>query len=595
MSRTIAAGRKLSPVVASCLLAGATAACGGNPPLPESDLQVQVASATPPAISGGTLWIGGNVAIAADPDRDRVWIVDLFQRKLIGDVALTRGDEPGRVVGDGANRAHVALRGAGEVATIDLAAGQILRRTAVCPAPRGLAWDDATDSLHVACAGGELVTLDASTGEVLRKLRLASDLRDVVIDGDKLLVSVFRAAKVLVVGPDGTTTQEVQPSPMPSVFDSSQEFAPAVAWRMVGLATGGVAMVHQRAMTTGEVSIDTGGYAGGGCGSGVAHGTVSVIRPSGSGGLTTPPPAGILGGAILPVDVAVSSSGQSVAAVGAGSDLVFQAGIGAMETGFVDECSPHGGETVAGGPIAVAYDALDNLVVQTREPATLQILHVGTIELPGESVADTGHEMFHTNKNGASALACASCHPEGRDDGLVWTFSDIGKRRTQTLGGGVLQTAPLHWDGDMKGLDEIMSEVFVNRMGGDPATAGPRRVRAFGTWVDQIPVLPLSPIEDQDAVARGDALFRDPTVGCASCHSGEKLTNNQSADVGTGQAFQVPTLVGLASRAPYLHDGCAPTLAARFDPTCGGGDKHGKTSHLTGAQIGDLVAFLEAL
>jgi len=36
------------------------------------------------------------------------------------------------------------------------------------------------------------------------------------------------------------------------------------------------------------------------------------------------------------------------------------------------------------------------------------------------------------------------------------------------------------------------------------------------------------------------------------------LTNNQSADVGTGGTFQVPSLVDLAHRAPYMHDGCAP-------------------------------------
>jgi cytochrome c peroxidase len=64
--------------------------------------------------------------------------------------------------------------------------------------------------------------------------------------------------------------------------------------------------------------------------------------------------------------------------------------------------------------------------------------------------------------------------------------------------------------------------------------------------------------------------------------------------VGTGRAFQVPPLMGLAARAPYMHNGCATTLHDRFGP-CGGGDKHGKTSHLSAAQINDLVAYLETL
>jgi hypothetical protein len=43
-----------------------------------------------------------------------------------------------------------------------------------------------------------------------------------------------------------------------------------------------------------------------------------------------------------------------------------------------------------------------------------------------------------------------------------------------------------------------------------------------------------------------------------------------------------------------MHEGCAATLADRFG-ACGGGDAHGKTSHLTAEQRADLVAYLETL
>jgi cytochrome c peroxidase len=36
-----------------------------------------------------------------------------------------------------------------------------------------------------------------------------------------------------------------------------------------------------------------------------------------------------------------------------------------------------------------------------------------------------------------------------------------------------------------------------------------------------------------------------------------------TVDVGTGSALQVPSLHGLALRAPYMHDGCAETLLDR--------------------------------
>jgi hypothetical protein len=56
----------------------------------------------------------------------------------------------------------------------------------------------------------------------------------------------------------------------------------------------------------------------------------------------------------------------------------------------------------------------------------------------------------------------------------------------------------------------------------------------------------------------------------------------------------VPSLLDLRARAPYLHDGRAPTLRARFGPA-GGGDAHGTTSQLDEAAIDDLVRYLESL
>jgi hypothetical protein len=47
-------------------------------------------------------------------------------------------------------------------------------------------------------------------------------------------------------------------------------------------------------------------------------------------------------------------------------------------------------------------------------------------------------------------------------------------------------------------------------------------------------------------------------------------------------------------RAPFLHDGRAPTLTDRFGPN-GGGDLHGQTSQLSQSQIADLVNYLETL
>src|SRR5439155_512686 len=62
------------------------------------------------------------------------------------------------------------------------------------------------------CAGGELVTLPAAGGDPVRRLTLERDLRDVVIDADRLLVSRFRAAELLVVESDGRVSGRLTPT-----------------------------------------------------------------------------------------------------------------------------------------------------------------------------------------------------------------------------------------------------------------------------------------------------------------------------------------------------------------------------------------------
>jgi len=98
------------------------------------------------------------------------------------------------------------------------------------------------------------------------------------------------------------------------------------------------------------------------------------------------------------------------------------------------------------GAIAVAFTLDDVLVVQSRQPAQLYLPGLDQkIDLASDSVADTGHAVFHANAG--AGIACASCHLEGGDDGRVWTFDSSGERRTQSLRGGILGTEPFHWDG----------------------------------------------------------------------------------------------------------------------------------------------------
>jgi mono/diheme cytochrome c family protein len=138
-----------------------------------------------------------------------------------------------------------------------------------------------------------------------------------------------------------------------------------------------------------------------------------------------------------------------------------------------------------------------------------------------------------------------------------------------------------------------MSQIFVDRMGGNRQVAA--RSDALSSWLFSLSRPPALRDAGDAAAQRGRALFESAEVGCASCHAGEKLTNNETVAIDTArEALQVPSLVAIGQRSPFMHDGCASTLSARFDPACGG-NAHGNTAGLAPEQLADLVAYLEAL
>jgi mono/diheme cytochrome c family protein len=539
----------------------------------------------PPPIAGGTLLMtrDGARAVVSDPDLDRIVVVDLAARAVVGTLPLQRGDEPGRAIEDGEGRVHVVLRGGGSVVTVDATAATLSARRAVCATPRGIAWSAENDTLYVACMGGELITM-APLGEATHSSTIERDLRDVVVQGNRLFVTRFRSAEVLVLDLGGALISRLgATSPAATV---------GVAWRATPAVGGGAWLLHTRAVAVAPTS--QGGYnqGGSGCGvnAGIARPGVTLLRPP-----QDPVTLGDVPNAPLAVDLAAAPDGQRIALALPGN-LATARRPGVVELRSLAASSCAVTTTIPlpthAQAIAVAYTRDSVLVTQTRAPSTL-VLDEGTtvINLGGTLVRNRGHQLFHTNPTGL--VACASCHPEGDDDGRTWTFQPIGARRTQSIRGGIAATAPFHWDGDLPHFTHLVSEVLVRRMGATRPTATDGN--ALLDWIDHLPARPRPAAAPHDRVARGAALFRDPTVGCVGCHSGSMWTNNASVDVGTGGVFQVPTLVGIAWRPPFMHNGCAPTLRDRFTAPCGGGDRHGHTSQLTPSQIDDLVAYLETL
>jgi hypothetical protein len=580
------------------------AACSsGEPPSP-----------TPPApwgvpISGGNMIIAhdGHHAIIADADRDRVMSVDLASGAT-KELDLGKDAEPGRLVEDAAGRIHIALRRGGALVTLDESLNVIAKRS-VCGEPRGVAVDG--DSVHVACSGGELVTLPAAGGDAIRTLRLDRDLRDVVVAGGQLYVSRFRSAELLAIDATGAVSARIAPptvqraAPMEGELGSNTGSAAMVdakaevAWRTIALADGTIVMTHQRALQT-MLHTTTGGY-GGNCG-GPIEDALTVVRP----GQAPFAAFSSLFGA-LPVDTAVSPDGQTLAFAIAGAHGIQTVPTAQLTTPDEDDCKG-GGDALPpdalpptpvddndlGAPTSVAYAPDGTLVAYYPELPALVVnattSAARTIVMPGDLGYDAGRNLFHTQT--AVGIACASCHPEGRDDGNVWQFDSEGLRRTQSVAGRILDRGPYHWAGDMADLPTLMDQVFAQRMAGGTVTRSQHL--SLGPWLDRLPAPQPPAPADPAAVERGRTLFQSTEVGCGTCHSGPLFTNHTLVDVGTGGTFKVPSLLGVGARPPFMHDGCATTLADRFG-TCGGGDKHGHTSQLTAAQITDLVAYLDSL
>jgi mono/diheme cytochrome c family protein len=546
-----------------------------------------------PPISGGSLTLlSTSKVLVGDPDRDRLVLVDLVADEVEHEAALDVGSEPGRSVEDAAGRVHVVLRGTGRVATYDPASHVVEAVRDVCPMPRGIAYDPRFDSLYVACRSGALVTLPAAGGPPTRVVSLVRDLRDVVVEGGRVWVSTFRDASVLRLDDDGTiaSTHSLRPSALADGETSLP--APTVAWRMTANRgdDGGVTVLHQLARSEPIASTSNAYYSDEVSCGGIIVPALTTLRPG-----DAPSTVRLAAGAVV-VDFAQLPQGRlaaprtdSYALAAAGSRRVFAyAALGEDDPSCAIESTSRARSTEV---IAVAADEDRQVISLLRDPSVLQ--H-GDVQIPlgGAPRVDTGHAIFHMASRPTGSVACASCHPEGTDDGHVWTFDEVGQRRTQSLEGGLSGSEPFHWNGDLADFDELAHEVFTSRMGG--AALDPEHAAALLGWLDSIPS-PVPVVSEPEAAERGRVLFHDDRVACASCHSGSRLTNNQTVDVGTGGPLQVPSLSGIAYRAPFMHDGCAASLADRFSDGCGGGDRHGATSNLEPPQIADLTAYLESL
>jgi YVTN family beta-propeller protein len=287
---------------------------------------------------------------------------------------------------------------------------------------------------------------------------------------------------------------------------------------------------------------------------------------------------------------------------------------------------PKGIAITASGDRAYVFNAFDESVSvlgATAGQVTQQdVFSIATSPLTPQQ--QLGRKLFFAADDArmtnpaAGGIACASCHPGGREDGRTWQFSE-GARNTPTLAGRRLATtAPYHWDGLLNDM-HAFTKIVEDRMGGSGGTSGASTQPALTEtdFNDMLAFLDAQPAPDNPALnkdgtivnagaaQRGKAIF-EGAAGCVACHTGGDLTDNAFHDVGTenhltlgGTAelfpnhVNTPTLRNIFYSAPYLHDGSAATLLDRVNDDMGG--KHGTTSGLSKGDKDDLVAYLQTL
>ncbi len=557
----------------------------------------------PPPVTGGHLAVlpGGDVA-AADPIARRLYLVSPTTRTVLERFDL--GGEPGRVVADELGGVHVVLRDAAAIASLEPDTRVITTRS-VCASPRGLGWSAERESLYVACFDGRVQRLPRVGGEAETIATLAAgDLRDAVPQPEGLWITVFRAARAVLLSYEGEVLREVS---IPALSTHREDRIASIAWRAVPSPGGGLVIAHQRhtnrtVSTVAPPEDPFGGPGGGAYGgfdpvTGACHPplvTSAVTRIGADGSILAL--EGVAGP--LPVDLAIAPTSSprtpdeaTVSVISAG---LVDGGLGEtpfdeselVDDGFDPRCGRFFGGTGQNREqlISVVY-AGSQQIVQTLFPSSLI---VGGYRVPLDPPArydggDVGHALFHVGTS--SGLACASCHPEGGEDGVRWSFFEVGSRRTQELRGGLLGTAPFHWSGDRPEMTDIMDDVFRARMGGGSPTD--EQMRAVGQWLDAVPLPHLEPASA--LAAEGAAVFA--SAGCADCHAGAMGTNNEMADFGRG-AFQVPPLAGVSFRGPWMHDGCARTLESTVLASCAG-EEH--SVELPAREVEALVAYLRTL
>jgi hypothetical protein len=569
----------------------------------------------------------GDRALVIDADSGTLVLADAKGAVLD---KLRIGNDSSQLVYDpAAHRAYVADRSGDRIVMVDVSDELIEAGSIPTPTePYGLALTPDKHTLLVTTvADRTLVAYDPATGDERWSHALGREPRGIAIspDGQRAAVGYLSTGTIELIdlrasAADGRGRHVALEAPaVGNGFGAAQK---VIHKRKRGaVVPGGVAAGTGRAFARNAFAVQ---FIGHGL-TVAAHAVSTPVAATGFrenrgsyGGGFAPPIShrlAFLGGVEAQVGANIAVHQPNAMTWDARTDTLFVAGYGSedvlvvehasqadarlagqFQIGLGKACGPQGLAVADDGSVMVWCGLARTMSKMTRKDGSFQFAAVGSA-LTKSRMSDLEHrgmELFRIANDGRlstrGALACASCHPEVRADGLSWRIEGH-ELQTPLLSGKVLDTHPYKWDGGDKDLTTSLSSTMRRLGGGGLPEADTKALAAF---LETVPA-PRAPKRAAERIARGKALFSSGELGCMSCHNGALKTDREIHELtGTLTKVDTPALVGLAYSAPYFHDGSAATLEALLADN---GLVHGMadTQDLTPEQVADLVAYLETL
>ncbi len=564
--------------------------------LPASTLATSSIGLTP---DGATLFV-------VNPDSGSVSAIDTASETILAELIVGRDPRILALSPDG-QRLYVTSQTSATLTILDTQPFSVLTKLRVGPEPYDVVADPTGHLVYVAASGADQIdVVDTELSQVVDTIPVSPRPKGLAIaaDGTRLYVTHFLSGTVSVIdltnrsvrtviatGPESNMAQRIVLHPMnnraylPHIRSNTSNPHPLFDTTLFPVISV-IDLTTEQHLLTDRLELSV------------------VDRPVN-----------------LPFDLALSSDGQRAHIIYLGSgdmsviDLENRAVLAHLEVGD----GPRGIVLTPDDRTAYVANSLSDDVSVIDLDTFKEVKRIRVTTSPLSPQLHRGKLLFTSSRSTRVSrdrwMSCESCHADGEQDGRTWLFPD-GLRNTTNLR-GIAHTHPLHWSADRDEVQDFEFTIRELQAGtglledphpelGHPNTGRSTDLDALAAFVASLHPKP-SPFRRADgtltpAAKRGQVVFHRADVVCATCHVPPLFTDLRVHDIGTGDGpgellgpgFDTPSLRGVWHTAPYLHDGRAATLRevlGTHNPT----DRHGHTSHLSEAEVQDLVAFLLSL